>query len=384
MDDNTILTAIASYHDTLAGLGQHTSISDKLSLVHDEVRTHYPHIDRIAVAMYEPERDLLKTFIYSSRDETPLQFYETRLSNSPSLSEIARSGNARVVNDTAIFNGIDKVHAVALGKSGYSSSFTVPFYNDGSLAGFIFMNSRHKGVFSKPACHGLSPFVYLISLLVLKEIDMTQVLRGSISSALDLSHHRDPETGAHLQRMSRYARIIATEVAPRHGLNDEYVEYLYQFAPLHDVGKIAVPDRILLKPGRLTDEEFAEMKKHTVIGRSIVDRMLTNLRLQDMKHTAMLRDIVELHHEAVDGSGYPHGLSGEKIPLAARIIAVADIFDALTSPRPYKNAWTNAEAFEELERISGKKLDPQCVEALKKNCNTAAEIQQKFADDPLG
>ncbi|MEW6647641.1 MAG: HD domain-containing phosphohydrolase [Pseudomonadota bacterium] len=384
MDDKTIFTPVTPYHDTLAGLGHNKSISDKLVLVHDEVRGHYPFIDRIAVAMYEPERDLLKTFIYSSKNETPLQFYETTLSASSSLSEIARSGNARVVNDTTIFDGVNKVHATALGKSGYSSSFTIPFYSDSALAGFIFMNSRHKNVFSEPACHGLSPFVYLISLLVLKEIDMTNVLRGSISSALDLSQHRDPETGAHLQRMSRYTRVIATEVAPLHGLNDEYVEYIYQFAPLHDVGKIAVPDRILLKPGRLTEEEFDAMKKHTLIGRDIVDRMLTNLRLQGMRHTMMLRDIVELHHEAIDGSGYPHGLSGGKIPLAARIIAVADIFDALTSSRPYKDAWSNAAAFDELERISGSKLDPQCVAALKKNRAVVEEIQNKFTDDPLG
>ncbi len=377
-------TAATAYHDALAALTQNKSVSAKLQLIHDEVRTHYPFIERIAVAMYEPERDLLRTFVHSSTGQTPLQFYQTTLSGSRSLSEIARTGNTRVVNDLAIFDNLDRPHSESIRKNGYGSSFTLPFYDEENFAGFVFLNSYEKHVFTDHVCRGLSPFVYLIGLLVLKEIDMVRILFGSVSSALDISHHRDPETGAHLERMSRYARIIANELAPRYDLDDEYVEYIYRFAPLHDVGKIAIPDRILLKPGKLTPEEYDEMKQHTVKGRAIMDRMLANFRLQGLKHIAMLRDIVELHHEALDGSGYPHGHSGEDIPLAARIIAVADIFDALTSARPYKEAWSNDEAFAELDRISGSRVDPQCVEALRRHRDMVEDIQRTFVDDPFG
>ncbi len=382
--DAATLSPISSYSDALAAITQSKSVNEKIGLVHHEIRTHYPFIDRIAVAVYEEERDLLKTFVYSSDTPSPLQFYQVALSSSDSLSDIAAGGQARVVNDLSIFENNGKTHSERIGKGGYGAGYTVPFYNDGAFAGFIFLNSYLKNVFTEAVCHGLSPFVYLVGLLVLKETDLIKILFGSVSSALDISHHRDPETGAHLERMSRYARIIANELAPIYQLDDEYVEYIYRFAPLHDVGKIAVPDRILLKPGRLDEAEYREMQTHARKGREIMDRMLANFRLQGIKHAAILRNVIEFHHETIDGRGYPNGLSGDAIPLESRIIAVADIFDALTSERPYKHAWSNDEAFAELDRISGTKVDPRCVAALKSNLELVEDIQRTFNDDPFG
>lgn len=382
--DAAALSPISAYSDALAAITQNKSVNEKIGLIHREIRTHYPFIDRIAVAIYEEERDLLKTFVYSSDIPSPLQFYQITLSSTASLCAIAAGGQARVVNDLSIFEHNGKTHSERIGKSGYGASYTVPFYNDGAFAGFIFLNSYQKNVFIDSVCHGLSPFVYLVGLLVLKETDLIKILFGSVSSALDISHHRDPETGAHLERMSRYARIIANELAPHYQLDDEYVEYIYRFAPLHDVGKIAVPDRILLKPGRLDEEEYREMQTHARKGREIMDRMLANFRLQGVKHISVLRNIIEFHHEAMDGGGYPNGLSGDAIPLESRIIAVADIFDALTSERPYKRAWSNDEAFAELDRISGSKVDAQCVAALKDNRALVEEIQRTFEDEEFG
>lgn len=377
-------TELSPYEDSLAKLNQEGSAAEKLLEIHREILHHMPFVDRIAIAIYEDERDLLKTFICSCDDENALQFYQSKLSESETLSQIARSGKNRVVNDLSIFDKRDKQHSQRIAKRGYGASYTTPFYNNGKLAGFIFINSYEKEVFSEMVCHTLSPFIHLIGLLVCKELDQIKVLLGSVSTALDISHHRDPETGAHLERMSRYARLIANHMAPTHGLDDEYVEYIYRFAPLHDVGKIAIPDRILLKNGKLSDEEYTEMKRHAAMGRSIMERMLENFRLQEMQFTQMLRNIIELHHEAIDGSGYPLGLKGDAIPLEARIIAVADIFDALTSERPYKKAWSNADALAELHKISGSKVDAQCVAALASCLPAVEEIQRRFQDDPLG
>ncbi len=382
--DAATLSPISAYSDALAAITQNKSVNEKIGLVHREIRTHYPFIDRVAVAIYEEERDLLKTFVYSSDIPSPLQFYQITLSSTASLCAIAASGQARVVNDLSIFEHNGKTHSERIGKSGYGASYTVPLYNDGVFSGFIFLNSYRTNVFNDAVCQGVSPFVHLIGLLVLKEMDLVKILFGSVSSALDISHHRDPETGAHLERMSRYARIIANEIAPLYELDDEYVEYIYRFAPLHDVGKIAIPDRILLKPGRLDEEEYREMKTHARKGREIMDRMLVNFHLEGLKHTGILRNIIEFHHEAVDGSGYPEGRGGNDIPVESRIIAVADIFDALTSVRPYKEAWSNDDAFAELRRISGSKVDGQCVAVLESNLPLVEEIQRKFADDPLG
>lgn len=377
-------TNLTPFIDNLSNVNQEGSASDKLSIIHQEIKRHLPFIDRIAVVIYEEERDLLKTYICTDEDEKALQYYQNKLSDSQTLRDIANNGVPRVINDLAIFAQSKKTHSKNMAKRGFGASHTTPFYNNGHFAGLIFINSLETDVFDELSCHEMSPFIHLIGMLVCKEMDQVQILFGSVTTALDISHHRDPETGAHLERMSRYSRLIARELAPSHQLDDEYIEFIYRFAPMHDVGKVAIADSILLKPGKLTTEEYNEMKRHTVIGCEMINRMLSNFRLEKMEHTKMLRNIIELHHEAIDGSGYPRGLKGDEIPLEARIIAVADIFDALTSERPYKKSWTNDEAFAELKRISGSKVDRICVDALENSLPMVLEIQGHFQDDPLG
>jgi len=180
--------------------------------------------------------------------------------------------------------------------------------------------------------------------------------------------------------MSRYARLIADGVAADHGLSDEEVEFIFQFSPLHDVGKVAIPDRILLKPGPLDEAEFSLMKEHVVKGRRIIDMMVGEFGMDQLPHIDILRNIVSYHHEAWDGSGYPLGLAGQAIPLEARIAAVADVFDALTRARVYKPAWSNDEAAAYLRRMSGTKFYTPCVDALLSRPAEMLEIQRRFAE----
>jgi HD-GYP domain-containing protein (c-di-GMP phosphodiesterase class II) len=184
--------------------------------------------------------------------------------------------------------------------------------------------------------------------------------------------------------MAYYARLIARQLASRHGLSDEYVEKIFLFAPLHDVGKIGLPDSVLHKPGRLTPEEFELVKTHTIRGREIVDALVANFGLAGLEDVDALRNIAAYHHEALNGSGYPAGLADGAIPLEARIIAVADVFDALTSCRPYKRAWSNEEAFAALRDLAGVKLDRECVAALVSCRAEVEEIQRQFREDPHG
>jgi HD-GYP domain-containing protein (c-di-GMP phosphodiesterase class II) len=156
------------------------------------------------------------------------------------------------------------------------------------------------------------------------------------------------------------------------------------FAPLHDIGKISIPDSILLKPGKLTPEELEIMRTHARMGREIIDDMLNNFGLEGIEYASVMRNIAEYHHEHVDGTGYPMGLKGEEIPLEARIVAVADIFDALTSCRPYKKAWSNNEAFEMLMQLAGIKLDVECVNIMIENRADVEYIQAQFAANELG
>ncbi len=180
------------------------------------------------------------------------------------------------------------------------------------------------------------------------EVAQAETLRRLAQAA----EFRDDETGQHTRRVG----TLSGQIARRMGLPEEMVELIRQAAPLHDVGKIGVPDSILLKPGKLTTEEFTEMKRHTLIGANLLAGGLTGVE-------AMAEEIARCHHEKWDGSGYPIGLAGEEIPLSARIVAVADFFDALSYPRPYRPAWPSDRIIAEIELENGRHFDPAVVEA---------------------
>jgi putative two-component system response regulator len=186
------------------------------------------------------------------------------------------------------------------------------------------------------------------------------------------AEHRDPETGAHIQRMAHYSRHIARCM----GLPVDQQDILLEAASMHDIGKVGTPDLILLKPGKLTDEEFTIMKQHAVIGYEVLNTSNAPL----LKVAA---EIAYSHHEKFDGSGYPRGLSGQDIPLFGRIVAVADVFDALTSERPYKRAWSVDQASQMLRDGAGKHFDPACVEAFFANFGEILEIKGRFVDEKV-
>lgn len=377
------MSGMFGHEDVLGQLGSNADLAAKLSYVHEVLKGRFPFIDRISCAIYDPKTDLLRTFL-SSGPEMPLAHYQARLSESKSLLEIIETKRPRVVNDLSIFRGGEHAHTRKIGSAGYRASYTMPMYSRGEFFGFVFFNSLQGQVFSEEALHQIDPFGHLVSLTIIHDLSTLRTLLASVKTARDMMHARDSETGSHLDRMSRYARLIARSLAKRHGLDDETIEHIFVFSPLHDVGKIGIPDSILLKQGKLTDAEFEQMKLHAEKGRELIDVMLGNFDLARQPHIDVLRNIAELHHEAYDGSGYPHGRRGDEIPIEARIVAVADVFDALTSRRPYKEAWGNDQAFALLRQLSGAKLDPDCVEALIGNRAEVEEIQRRFGEDPLG
>ncbi|MEW6647389.1 MAG: HD domain-containing phosphohydrolase [Pseudomonadota bacterium] len=374
------------YHrdDSLGFLNENRPLADKLAALHQVVAGRCPSIHRIAVALYDDKTDLLKTFIYSSEGESPLRHYQAPLAESATLSRIVEQGKPRVVNDLAIFSGSTHEHSRRILAQGFGASYTMPMYQSGSFCGFVFFNSCERGVLTEAMLHELDLFGHLLSLTVIHELQKMRNLADAINTARDITRHRDNETGTHLDRMSRYTRIIALHLADKYNLDDNFIEHIFMFAPLHDIGKIAIPDSILLKEAKLTPEEFEVMKTHTRKGREVIDTMLGHFRLHDLEHGHMLRNIAELHHEALDGSGYPYGLKDEDIPVEARIIAVADVFDALTSRRPYKEAWSNDEALEALRCMSGHILDTDCVDALADNIAQVERIQAEFKEDTFG
>ncbi|MBI3902727.1 MAG: response regulator [Nitrosomonadales bacterium] len=183
--------------------------------------------------------------------------------------------------------------------------------------------------------------------------------------------YRDQDTGDHIVRMARYSRLIAEAM----GLPRELCELIEAAAPMHDIGKIGMPDNILQKPGKLSSEEFDVMKSHPLVGYQI-------LHNSPSKYLSLGAKIALGHHEKYDGSGYPEGVSGNYIPLEARIVAVADVYDALTSQRPYKKGWSSEEGLAYLKEQMGSHFDPDCVEAFVSQFERVRNIQLQLPDIP--
>ncbi|ARU29676.1 HD domain-containing phosphohydrolase [Cellvibrio sp. PSBB006] len=206
--------------------------------------------------------------------------------------------------------------------------------------------------------------------LSLVQVDELKKTRLEIVQRLGLAaEYKDNETGLHVIRMSHYSHIIARAA----GFDEARAEDLLHAAPMHDIGKIGIPDCILQKPGKLTPEEWAIMREHPVIGARIIG--VHTIGLLHMAH-----DIALTHHERWDGSGYPRGLQGEDIPVVGRIVAVADVFDALTTQRPYKKAWPLNEAIAYIREQRGKHFDPRLVEVFLEQLPAVLEVKERWAE----
>lgn len=206
---------------------------------------------------------------------------------------------------------------------------------------------------------------------------------AAVFALAKVAESRDQETGGHLMRMRAYSQVLAEDLAQAGPYADrisgQFLQDLYRSSPLHDIGKVGIRDEILLKPGRLTPEEFETMQHHTIIGANILDQAVA--RLQGGGFLAMGALIARFHHERFDGTGYPAGLIGEEIPLPARIVAVADVYDALTSVRPYKPAYPKNEAKAVIRRDSGRHFDPVIVETFHRRFDDLLQAQKEAVDD---
>lgn len=212
------------------------------------------------------------------------------------------------------------------------------------------------------------------------ELSLTREV--TIDTLADLAETRDPETGGHIKRTKNYVRALATrlrrepEYAPM--LSDEVIELLYVSAPLHDIGKVGVPDAILLKPGKLTDEEMVEMRKHTIYGAEALSGAME--KLGENSFLRLAREVALSHHEKWDGTGYPGGLSGTDIPLAGRLMIVADIYDALVSRRVYKPPFSQEKTLGIMAEHKGTFFDPLVADCFWEIRDEFRQIALEFAD----
>lgn len=260
---------------------------------------------------------------------------------------------------------------------------------------YILMLTSHRG--TEDALEGLAAGAddYITkpfnpAELVLRVNTGRRIIRAesknmTIFALAKLAESRDPETGAHLERVQRYCQVLAQTLQSRSEfcdqINDEFVRLIYETSPLHDIGKVAIPDSVLLKPGRLSSEEFEVMKTHTTHGAQTLEAALAEFPNADF--LGMACDIALYHHERYNGQGYPCGLVGNAIPLCARIVALADVYDALTSKRVYKAAMSHAEAASLIIGEKGKHFDPEVVDAFVQIADHFLAIATSAADHDL-
>lgn len=239
------------------------------------------------------------------------------------------------------------------------------------------------GVFSPAETTAMAVFAELLAGSLERAVEAMEAMRLATEVAHEFARLRDFETGNHLERVSAFTRMVAEGVAERWGLSRRDIEQISLFSRLHDIGKVGIPDAILLKPGRLEPEEMAVMRTHVRKGLEILHRVLDEHRIPEQPATRLMANLIRTHHERLDGSGYPDGLRGEAIPIEGRIVAVADVFDAVTSTRPYRTSASVAEGLALLHQLAHQgQLDPDCVAALAAQPQQLEEVVARYRDAP--
>ncbi len=300
-----------------------------------------------------------------------------------SLEAIVKHGVPRIINDLRAFTkNKDTDYNKILLQAGINSSITLPLKVNNKPIGIIFFSNIIKNIYNEKHIEFLKTLSNSIAISLNKNIFIDEMLYSTLLALTKMAEARDEDTGEHLDRMTAYSAKI-TEFLVRDKLYCDqltvpFMKGIERFSPLHDIGKVGVKDGILLKSGKLTTEEYEEMKKHVTYGVDVLRTAEGNIAKQKYSLFKMGIDIVEGHHEKWNGTGYPYGKSEFEIPLSARIVAVADVFDALTSKRPYKEAFSFEISFNYILEEKGKHFDPNIIDSLYRYKDELYELYLNF------
>ncbi|ADK80557.1 HD-GYP domain-containing protein [Sediminispirochaeta smaragdinae] len=354
---------------TLREMELQTNIEALLPMVKELIGDKIP-CDRISVAFLDTQGIVIAEAAISSMEKVVLEPGFTEHINSTTLARVIAQKEPRIINDLEAH--YKTVHAsISTGKileEGIRASITVPLFFETRCVGFFFISSRLKDAYRKNHAYHAKRIAYTIKQNLYYTFVLQQVVAESATAFVKLTEKKDNETSLHILRMARYSYLIARQIlnSGTYSISPRFIREILWFAPLHDIGKIGIPDSILLKPGPLTPAERNIMESHVTIGEEVIWSMDRGLR-KTMEHSLLRTaiDIIKSHHEKWDGSGYPDGLRGESIPLAGRITAIADVFDALTSRRSYKEPFSVEKSLGIIRNGKGSHFDPVVVEAFE-------------------
>ena len=359
------------------------TVDDTLQTVFKEFNTISP-INWTGIFSVDATRSKIKLDRLFSDFETHLKEGQIFDFKGSFMSEMIDKGKIKIINDISTMqdqfaeSAIVKLHKLDNLNSALLLPLTTSFKDDS----VIVFASHDFNAYNKEKS-GLIRFIgNQLTHSFEKNVVMENLVISAVEGLAKLAESRDPETGDHLLRMSIYSSIIAQQLKTNSPyavqIDNQYVRDILRFSPMHDIGKVGIEDSILLKPGKLTDEERSSMQMHPVIGGDVLRRCESQMNLVGHSIFKIGIEIADAHHEKYDGSGYPNKLSGTDIPLAARIVALADVFDALTSKRPYKEAWPVEKAIDLLEQESGKHFDPVIVKAFNEASHEIMATYEKY------
>lgn len=383
-----MLDGIIKSMNLIEEINTNMSFDDSLKYIYNSFGMYIPY-SYIGIALFKSkDSDILvgsygigKTKL-SDNEMTGILGYEIPVGET-SLKEIMRSGEARIINDLEEYLEGKKVkgyNRIVL-DSGIKASITLPLVANDICLGFIFFSSDRKHVYNENHVRFLNVLSNSIAVSFQKNIFVEDLLYSSLLALTKISEEKDEDTGEHLGRMKRYsttlAKLMKKSPVFMNKMDASFILDIEKFSPMHDIGKVGIPDRILLKPGKLDYEEFEIMKTHTVNGAQVLIEAEENLKKNGKEMFRMGIEIALTHHEKWDGSGYPEGLKGSQIPLAGRIVAVADVLDALLSKRPYKEPFSFEKSVEIILEGKGKHFDPDIIEVFESNLEIFRALSEK-------
>ncbi len=362
----------------------HYLIDDLIELLFDKVNLKFD-IDRIGIAFVDySKRKFIAEFGVANFDNIRLgPGFEVNFSKT-SLTTTLYSKESFITEDLEEAFSAKPYSASLklLRMEGIMSNMVVPLVMGDAVFGMVFFSSVKKKHFTEDHLRLAEKIIYEISGLLNRAYFTKVVFSRITSSFAELVDKKDNETGDHIMRMVRYSVVIAEALRvrkiPGYEVNRKFVLEIERNASAHDIGKVGIPDEILKKPGKLTPEEWRIMKTHAEVGADVFKSLRDGLSVFDADFYKFAEDIARFHHERWDGSGYPEGLIGSEIPLSARIVAVADVFDALTSKRTYKEPFSFEASVEMIKDASGKHFDPVIVACFIENLDKAWVIYQEI------
>jgi len=269
-----------------------------------------------------------------------------------------------------------------LNLEGIKSNLIIPMTMGNVVFGFLFLSSKQKNFFTQNHLHLAEKIVYEIKGLLNRSY-FTKVVFSKITNGFsELVEKKDNETGEHILRMVKYSSLLARKLVeknnPDYPMTERIVLEIERNAAVHDIGKVGIPDAILKKPGKLTEDEWGIMRTHPTIGGDIFKSIREGLKVFDPELYKVSEDITRYHHEKWDGKGYPLGLQGIEIPIVARIVSVADVFDAISSKRVYKDAFDIQKSFDLLKSMRNETLDPYLVDLFIEHSDEVINIYNKY------